>query len=83
MRIMLRPLLVMPEQLSYVHYVCQQLIEALKRLPGLYLHDARVRQILAITEDEEAWFRSTWTPAHDQFITLVSMMSTPCMRSTR
>ena len=40
-RIMLRPLLVMPEQLSYVHHVCLQLIEALKRLPGFYREDER------------------------------------------
>ena len=42
-RIMLRPLLVMPEQLAYVHHVCLQLIEALKRLPGLYLEGERIR----------------------------------------
>ena len=77
-RIMLRPLLVMAEQLSYVHYVCQQLIEALKRLPGLYLQDARVRRILAITEDEEAWFRSTWTPAHDQFNSVYGRLDAVC-----
>src|SRR5690349_18214606 len=53
-RIMTRPLLVMPEQLSYVHHVCLQLIEALKRLPTLYLEDPRVRPIVAITEAEEA-----------------------------
>ncbi len=77
-RIMLRPLLVMPEQLSYVHYVCLQLIEALKRLPGLYLQDARVRRILAITEDEESWFRSTWTPAHDEFNSVYGRLDAVC-----
>jgi hypothetical protein len=41
-RIMLRPLLVMPEQLSYVENVCLKLSEALKRLPGLYLQDEQV-----------------------------------------
>ena len=66
-RIMLRPLLVMPEQLSYVHHVCLQLTEALKRLPGLYLKDERIRRIIAITPDEESWFRDTWTPEHERF----------------
>ncbi len=63
-RIMLRPLLVMPEQLSYVHHVCEILVEALKRLPDLYLDDAQVRRILAITPDEDEWLRTTWTPRH-------------------
>src|SRR6266496_136815 len=51
-RLMLRPLLVMQEQLAYVHHVCLQLIEALKRLPDLYLQDKRIRAILPITPDE-------------------------------
>ena len=66
-RLMLRPLLVMQEQLSYVHHVCLQLIEALKRLPDLYLQDERIRKIVAITPDEERWFRDTWTKEHSRF----------------
>jgi carboxypeptidase Taq len=77
-RIMLRPLLVMPEQLSYVHHVCLQLIEALKRLPGLYLEDPRIRQVLAITPDEEAWLRDTWTPAHQQFNPVYGRLDAVC-----
>ena len=77
-RIMLRPLLVMPEQLSYVHHVCLQLIEALKRLPGLYLEDERIRQILAITPDEELWLRDTWTPAHQQFNSIYGRLDAVC-----
>jgi hypothetical protein len=38
-RIMLRPLLAMRDQLSYVHYVCLRVTEALKRFPALYLED--------------------------------------------
>jgi carboxypeptidase Taq len=77
-RIMLRPLLVMPEQLSYVHHVCLQLIEALKRFPGLYLEDAHVRNILAITPDEERWLRDTWTPAHGQFNSIYGRLDAVC-----
>jgi len=77
-RIMLRPLLVMPEQLSYVHHVCLQLIEALKRLPGFYLQEEPVRRILAITEQEEAWFRATWTPAHERFNSIYSRLDAVC-----
>ena len=58
-RIMLRPLLVMPEQLAYVHHVCLQLIEALKRLPGLYLEDERIRRVLAITDRKSTRLNSS------------------------
>jgi carboxypeptidase Taq len=77
-RIMLRPLLVMPEQLSYVHHVCLQLIEALKRLPGLYLEDERIRQIVAITPDEQQWLHDTWTPAHQQFNSIYGRLDAVC-----
>ena len=77
-RIMLRPLLVMPDQLTYVHHVCLQLIEALKRLPTLYLEDERVRRIVAITPDEERWFRDTWTPTHAQFNPIFGRLDAVC-----
>jgi carboxypeptidase Taq len=77
-RIMLRPLLVMPDQLSYVHHVCLQLIEALKRLPALYLEDERIRRTVAITPDEERWFRDTWTPAHQQFNPIFGRLDAVC-----
>jgi len=36
-RIVPRPLLLMPEQQTYVHQVCSRLHDALKQLPLLYL----------------------------------------------
>jgi carboxypeptidase Taq len=77
-RLMLRPLLVMQEQLSYVHHVCLQLIEALKRVPDLYLADERIRKILAITPDEDRWFRSTWTEAHSRFNSIYGRLDAVC-----
>jgi carboxypeptidase Taq len=77
-RLMLRPLLVMQEQLSYVHHVCLQLIEALKRLPDLYLEDERIRSIVAITPDEERWFRDTWTKAHQRFNSIYGRLDAVC-----
>jgi len=77
-RLMLRPLLVMQEQLSYVHHVCLQLIEALKRLPDLYLQDERIRSILAITPDEERWFRDTWTKDHQHFNSIYGRLDAVC-----
>src|SRR5580704_6607107 len=62
--IMLRPLVAMREQLAYVHHVCLHILEALKRFPSLYLADERIRRILAVTPDEDRWFREMWTPDH-------------------
>src|SRR5438874_471297 len=43
--LMLRPRIIDPIQRSYFHYVCLQIVDALKRLPGLYLTDPRVRRL--------------------------------------
>ncbi|HEU4617894.1 MAG TPA: hypothetical protein VFV10_07620, partial [Gammaproteobacteria bacterium] len=59
-RIMLRPLLVMPEQLGYLQHVCSRIMDALRRLPDLYLNDAHVRKVLHVAPDEEALFRRIW-----------------------
>ncbi|HEY5553126.1 MAG TPA: hypothetical protein VIK52_14630, partial [Opitutaceae bacterium] len=59
-RVMLRPLLVMPEQTSYLHQVCTRIMSALSRIPELFLHDAGVRKILPLAADELAWFEETW-----------------------
>ena len=48
-RVMLRPILARREQLTYVHYVCQQITEALKQFPALFLENAQVRDILALS----------------------------------
>ena len=77
-RVMLRPLLAMPEQLSYVHYVCLRITEALKRLPVLHRQDRRVRNILAITPGEESWFQDTWTPAHHRINPVFGRLDAVC-----
>ena len=38
-RVMLRPIGVMPEQLAYLNFVSITILNALKRLPDLYLED--------------------------------------------
>jgi len=60
-RIMLRPLLVMPEQVAYLHNVCTVIVDALKRLPEIYFSDPDVRAILPLAPDEEAWLRDCWS----------------------
>jgi carboxypeptidase Taq len=59
-RIMLRPLLVMPEQLSYLHHVCAGIMGALARIPELYARDADIRAVLPLATDERAWFEEVW-----------------------
>jgi len=77
-RVMLRPLILMPEQLAYTHQVCQRLVGALKRMPDLYLQDARVRRVLRIGEEEEAWLREAWTPAHSSLNPLYARLDASC-----
>jgi len=59
-RVMLRPLLVMPEQLGYLHHVCTRIMSALARFPELYARDADVRRALPLADDERAWFDEVW-----------------------
>jgi carboxypeptidase Taq len=59
-RVMLRPLLVMPEQLGYLHHVCTRILSALARFPELYARDADVRRALPLADDERAWFDEVW-----------------------
>jgi carboxypeptidase Taq len=64
-RVMLRPLLVMPEQLGYLHHVCTRIMSALARFPELYARDADIRKALPLADDERAWFDEVW-PAVSQ-----------------
>jgi carboxypeptidase Taq len=56
-RIMLRPLLVTPEQTAYLQNTCGRILDALKRLPQLWLADPEVRTILPLSPAEDAWLR--------------------------
>src|SRR5262249_37425382 len=70
--------LVMPDQLSYVHHVCLRLTEALKKVPALYLEDPRVRRILAITPEEESWFRTHWSRRHQRLNPIYGRLDAVC-----
>ncbi|HUQ53390.1 MAG TPA: hypothetical protein VM692_14280, partial [Gammaproteobacteria bacterium] len=59
-RIMLRPLLVMPEQLGYLHHVCTRIMSALARFPELYARDPDVRRALPLADDERGWLDEVW-----------------------
>jgi len=77
-RIMLRPLLAMREQIAYVHHVCLELIEALQRLPSLYLADPNIRRIIAVTPDEERWLRETWSDLHQRLNPVYGRLDAVC-----
>lgn len=63
-RVLLRPIGVMPDQLAYLHYVSLTLLNALKRLPDLYIQDFDVRAAVPLMESEEKWLWDTWGPSH-------------------
>jgi carboxypeptidase Taq len=68
----------MQEQRAYVLYVCQRLMEALKRLPSLYLGDPAVRNVIPIAPGEERWLRETWTSAHERNNTVYGRLDAVC-----
>ena len=57
------PMTVLPDQVSYIHFVTQTIQNALKRLPDLYQQDRAVRSILRISPEEEVWLDDCWGPA--------------------
>ncbi len=61
-KVMLRPAGAMPDQTAYCHVVSLALLNALKRLPDLYLQDFSVREIVPLLPDEEKWLWDTWGP---------------------
>jgi hypothetical protein len=61
-RVMLRPIGVMPEQLAYLNFVSLTVLHALKRLPQLYLDDPDIRRAVPLGPEEEQWLRTYWGP---------------------
>ncbi len=63
-RLFARPVTLRQDQLGYIHYVTQTLLNATKRMIDLYFGDLAVRDILRVTPDEERWLLDCWTSAH-------------------
>jgi hypothetical protein len=57
------PLTILPDQLAYAHYVSLTLLNALKRLPDLYMQDFAVREVLRLSPEEEEWLWKCWGPS--------------------
>ncbi len=62
-RVLMRPICMMPEQLAYLQYVNLTMLNALKRLPDMYLADPAIRRVVPLSEPEEQWLRDTWGPS--------------------
>ncbi len=58
------PVTVLPDQVSYIHFVSQTIQNALKRLPEMYIQDFAVREALRLTPGEEQWLWDCWGPSH-------------------
>jgi hypothetical protein len=56
------PLTVLPDQVSYIHFVSLTILNALKRLPDLYVQDFAVREVLRLSPAEEEWLWKCWGP---------------------
>jgi hypothetical protein len=63
-RVMACPITVLPNQLAYIHFVALTILNALKRLPELYIQDFGVRDVLRISPGEEKWLWECWGPSH-------------------
>lgn len=59
-RVFPRPVTVLPDQVTYIHFVTLTILNALKRLPELYLSDPAVRELLPLGAAEVAWLNDSW-----------------------
>ncbi|MGQ0604964.1 MAG: hypothetical protein ACT4QE_25065 [Anaerolineales bacterium] len=62
--VMMRPTGVLPDQLGYLHFVGLTIVNALKRLPDLYVQDFAIRHSVPLTPPEEKWLWDNWGPDH-------------------
>jgi hypothetical protein len=62
-RVFARPIGIMQDQLGYLHWVSLTILNALKRLPDLYIQDFSIRSLLALSPEEEQWLWASWGPS--------------------
>jgi hypothetical protein len=65
-RLLSCPVTVLPDQVSYIHYVSLTIQNALKRIAEIYLHDPGVREIVELTPPEQAWLADCWGQSHSE-----------------
>lgn len=59
-RVLPCPIAMLADEVAYLHRVTRTLHHALLRIPELYLTDPRVRELLRLTPEEDAWLRDCW-----------------------
>ena len=68
------PRIINPIQRSYFHYVCLQVIDALKKLCAVYINDPQVRKLLPLSEEEEKWVMAAWGENVPRYHTVISRL---------
>jgi uncharacterized circularly permuted ATP-grasp superfamily protein len=68
------PRIINPIQRSYFHYVCLQVIDALKKLCSVYISDPQVRKLLPLSEEEEQWVMNAWGENVPRYHTVISRL---------
>lgn len=68
------PRIINPIQRSYFHYVCLQIIDALKKLCAVYINDPQVRKLLPLSEEEEQWVMDAWGENIPRYHTVISRL---------
>jgi carboxypeptidase Taq len=69
-RVMSRPLVLLPAQLAYLHHVTAQIVDALEQLPQLYRELPEVRRTLPLADDERAFLDDVHDAAHGGHVPL-------------
>jgi hypothetical protein len=68
------PRIINPIQRSYFHYVCLQVVDALKKLCAVYIQDPQVRKLLPLSEEEEQWVMDAWGEHIPRYHTVISRL---------
>ena len=58
------PLVASHEQIKYLHKACLIIKNAMSKLIDLYLEYREIKEILPMTDEEDAWIKETWTRQH-------------------
>src|SRR5260370_16310373 len=72
--VMLSPRVINPIQRGYFHYVCLQIIDALKKLCAAYISEPHVRKLLPLSEEEEQWILDAWGEHMPRCHTIISRL---------
>jgi carboxypeptidase Taq len=69
-RVMSRPLVLLPAQLAYLHHVTLQIVDALEQLPAMYRELPEVRRTVPLDDAEVAFLAEVHDPSHGGHVPL-------------